>query len=317
MSGRRGVIVWTAAATLGLGCAPGAGSEVGSAESSVVHGTPSGPDQDMVVRLEIARDEEQENELCTGTLLADNVVLTARHCIARHDRTKPLPVCRATVDGHPSDFSEQPDFAYDGDLPAKAISVIVGSKIDPAPGSGPIIGGGGAPQFGNAPVAALGAEIVHDVSDTMCGHDVALVVLDRRIPHAKTATVRVSPPALGEQFVAVGWGKTDQAIFPNQRMTRAGIAAIALDDQVVEYTRHGGDLVRAVTLAGEFAVGESTCYGDSGGPLLDAAGSVVGVTSRTPDNVSQRCVDTTVVYSYAGFRASFVNDALARGAARP
>ena len=93
------------------------------------------------------------------------------------------------------------------------------------------------------------------------------------------------------------------------------IAVLALDNTVVEYRRQNGAIVRTVTLEGELAVGESACFGDSGGPLFDAAGLVVGIASRTPDNVSQRCVDTTVVYSWAGFRAGLVAEALARGAA--
>jgi V8-like Glu-specific endopeptidase len=302
---------------LALGGCSHTSDDADSSTADVVDGTTSGADQDMVVRLEIDRSEEQLKELCTGTLLAPNVVLTARHCIARHDRTKPLPECHAMVDGHPSDFSERPDFAYNGDVEPSSISLIVGSKLDPSTDGPPVIGGTASPQFGNAPVAAQAKQIVHEESNSMCGHDVAVLILDRKIPNAKIASVRISPPALGEKFTAVGWGKTDQAIFPNVRLTRAGIAVIALDNQVVEYTRHSGDLVKAITQAGEFAVGESTCYGDSGGPLLDDAGRVVGVTSRTPDNVSQRCVDTTVVYSHAGFRSAIINDALARAAAQP
>jgi hypothetical protein len=197
-----------------------------------------------------------------------------------------------------------------------AISVIVGPRISGGSGS-PVIGGAAVPVFGEAPIAAHGAEILDDAADTMCGHDVALVVLDQRIPNAKTASIRLAPPVLGEKLTAVGWGKTDQAIFPDQRMTRSGIAVIGLENRIVEYTRASGMLVRALTLGGELAVGESTCYGDSGGPLFDDAGKIVGVTSRTPDNVSVRCVDTTVVYSFAGARAPLVADALARGAARP
>src|SRR5262249_48392235 len=45
---------------------------------------------------------------------------------------------------------------------------------------------------------------------------------------------------------------------------------------------------------GEIATGESTCYGDSGGPILDAQGNVVGLTSR---GLIDSCLDAPSIYS--------------------
>jgi len=68
------------AATLIAGCSP-PGERVGVATDSILFGDPSGPDEDYVVQVR-ATDEMRIERGCTGTLVAPNLVITARHCIS-------------------------------------------------------------------------------------------------------------------------------------------------------------------------------------------------------------------------------------------
>src|SRR5262245_22864616 len=61
-----------------VGCMQPAG-EIAKSEAPILYGEASGPDQDMVVTV----GSRQGLFLCTGTLLAPNLVLTGRHCVSR------------------------------------------------------------------------------------------------------------------------------------------------------------------------------------------------------------------------------------------
>ena len=270
------------------GCASSA--DVGSVTSDVVHGADADARGDAVVRLEIAHPESGTMELCSGTLVAPNLVLTARHCVAVRDASKPSPTCTA------GGWTDTPDQFYASDVAAGGISVIVGSSIA-ASGSSGVVGDAPFPTFDDAPAAAKGIRIVDDGSNAMCGHDVAVIVLDRALANP-TTSIRPTAPVMGERLTAVGWGRTQDG-YPLTKQMRTGIPVLAASAGVFSYTRAGGSVLKATLTDGELGVGESVCNGDSGGPLLDADGKIVGIVSRVASNGSVRCVDTSVVYSAA------------------
>ena len=269
------------------GCAA---STTGTSSEEVVRGVAADARGDAVVRLEIDHAEHGTKELCSGTLLAPDVVLTARHCLAVRDLAQPRPACRA------GSWVDTPDSAYVGNVAPGAIHVIIGRSIATDP-SGGVVGGAAAPSFDGAPVAAVGTRIVDDGAGEMCGHDVAVIVLDHAVD-APTTSIREAPPVVGEKLTAVGWGRTENG-YPLAKQMRTGIPVLAVGAGLFTYTRASGAVLSAALVDGELAVGESVCNGDSGGPLLDDAGMVVGVVSRTVQNGSVRCVDTPVVYSQA------------------
>ncbi|HEV8548863.1 MAG TPA: trypsin-like serine protease, partial [Polyangiaceae bacterium] len=193
-----------------------------------------------------------DQELCSGSLISPNLLLTARHCVAS------LSSGDSTVDCNSSGFGKT--FA------PSAFVVTSDSDI----------------TNGVAQSALYGVTAVRVPTDTsLCGNDVALLILDTNIP-AGTATPmepRVDEaPKVNEAYSAVGYGLND----PNDAQgVTAGIRR-SLGDQAV-------GCVGALQCNGtnaqndEWAAESPVCSGDSGGPALDAQGRVIGVASRADE----------------------------------
>lgn len=273
------------ACVLGTGCTASPVESLQADPAAIIHGQESGTDQNAVVRLVVGA---ANGEVCSGTLIAPNAVLTARHCVAKRRTDQPLVTCRVVGEGG-AVAETTPDYPYDGNVDVRTVEVSSGATFDES-----------------APPSAHGLELVADDSTTMCGHDVVVLVLDRSLTIAPPRTVRRTPPQVGEIVTAVGWGYTDQTsasgqlVLPTHRQQRTGIPILASENAVYAYHRHNGDTIVSGTMAGELLVGESVCNGDSGGPLFDADGAIVGITSRRVSNVSVRCVDSPAVFSAAG-----------------
>jgi hypothetical protein len=209
----------------------------------IVGGGPSPSSQDATVLLRIG-----EMSTCTGTLVASNLVLTARHCIE------------------------------------------AGETIEVATGAG----------AREAEPIANGRKIfVPDGGND--GDDIAIVALDRRIEDITPAVVRTTKPEIGERAVAVGYGEDGDGDVPGVRQQRRSIRIDALGPATVDYETSAGDAIRVDVADKMIATGESTCFGDSGGPLFDAEGAVIGVTSS---GVDDECRDRPSLfvgtYAFAG-----------------
>jgi hypothetical protein len=182
--------------TLAIGCsAPpqNFGETSGSAAEAIINGKASDASQDAVVLI-----YDTIGFACTGTLLAPNLVLTARHCVSNIDEQT---------------AAQCADGAVTTDYTASSLNIIIGAK---------------APSSASA-VAAKGKQIIHDKSSNLCNHDMALIVLDTMIPDAKIAPIRLdSLPKAGETFTAVGWGVTTTTVQPSVRQQRTAIPIVAV-----------------------------------------------------------------------------------------
>src|SRR5262249_33656213 len=123
-----------------------------------------------------------EGNFCSGTLIAQNLVLTARHCVAEQ-----------TGDGCGT---------YGPTAAPNTRAIFVG--IDTA--------ATGAPN-------AVGARITVPKVANICSFDVALIELDRPL-QLPVATVRFTALQKNEPTVAVGYGRDGFGQLPNQRLQR-------------------------------------------------------------------------------------------------
>lgn len=231
-------------------CAVGVENETTS-ESPIFGGVvdTDAPRHAAVVALRIG--ESAPYELCSGGVIAPNVVVTARHCVSR--RTADTVICNS--DGESGNGDHVGD-----DYPASAIRIYEGA----------------APDLRGA-ASAMAATIVHPEGYVLCNRDIALVVLDRPIEGIDPLRVRMSElVGAGEQLRSVGYGKNDQGLDMGTRIFRDGVAVLASGKGVSPSETALGEF--------EFEVGESICKGDSGGPAIsEETGAIVGVVSRGGD----------------------------------
>lgn len=231
--------------SLSVACSAAPEVTAGESSSAIIKGTASDASQNAVVLLVMIDRGEGGIGQCTGTMLAPNLVLTARHCVS------------ATDDGG---IACRPDGTPLGgggirkDKAAADIYVVVGQNRPTRPEAN-----------------GQGAKLITNGAKNLCNNDIALVLLKEPIKDVPIAPVRLDSPAVvGELITAVGWGVTDRTQSPSVRMQRSGIPITASGSDNVERTGPA-----------EFAVGESICSGDSGGPAIaETTGAVLGVVSR-------------------------------------
>jgi MYXO-CTERM domain-containing protein len=270
------------AALVGCSGAGGAGTtENVGATSEAIYGGAIDNDPSAttgVVALRIG--DSSPFELCSGSLIAPNVVLTARHCISK-----------SIVD---TVYCDAKGLSTNGDH--------VGADVAPASIR---VYTGSNPSF--ATPAAVGKAIFHPAGKVLCNSDIAVIVLDTAVPAMAPLTVRLDAVVKsGEPVRSVGYGKNDAGYNLGTRFRKEGVDVLAVGSGISSSATALGTL--------EFEVGKSICQGDSGGPAIsEVTGAVVGVVSR-----GGGCGDAFGhVYTQPSGFQDLINDAFAMAGGAP
>lgn len=232
---------------LALGCGGNDPSDV--AEHDIVGGVAARGRHPAVLAIDIGGEM-----LCTGTLVAPRVVMTARHCVSQTTSAVACPAWGPQILGE-----------------HLARSLILRAGDDAATGE----------------IVAVGESLVVPDSDVLCDADIAFLLLDRDVEGIVPLDVRREPVHDGDRLRVVGYGKTRDAGGAGKKRLRTNVAVTAVSDAefVAGESACGGDsggpaLDDAGAIAGVVSRGGPGCEGsphnvftraDAFAPLLEEA----------------------------------------------
>ncbi|MBI2394447.1 MAG: S1 family peptidase [Deltaproteobacteria bacterium] len=227
-------------------------------DQAIVHGARDGTRHRSVVAL-IARDGAV-GHLCTAAVIAPDVVLTARHCVAE--------LLAAGIE-----------------CPARAPQV--GASLHPG-----ALAVHPSADARTGPPAAFGRAIHAPRTDALCDADLALVTLDRPVAVPPMRLARGKRPRVGDRIVAVGYGQLGDRGGQGLRRFRSDVSILSVSpaEMVVDESTcsgdSGGPAIDEDTgeILGVLSRGSSTCAGAGARnvytrvtPFLELIDRVVGV----------------------------------------
>ena len=218
--------------------------------------------------------------LCSGTLIAPNLLLTAQHCVAELEEEFILCLGESFGDMFPTNR-----------MVATNVPAISGS-------------------IAQSQVFGVSRVLIPEESREICGYDIALVELSRNVPDtvARPIAPRLDvPPAAQEPYTAVGYGDTgDGEGMEGTRRYRGELSIRCF----------GPDCPSVLRLTDTEIEGDrGTCSGDSGGPMLDEDGLVLGALSRGAIGCSTST--WAAVYPWADWIRGHAADAADNGGYEP
>jgi len=228
--------------------------------------------------------------LCTGTLVAPDVVLTAKHCVSTFKG------------GGPFECDENGELYVDPNAPVVYVGAGEFDEVLPAETFSIA-----SPTYGSHVV-----EIFVSAGDTICESDTALLLLDRPVDDGAIAPLRLDHPVeVGETLIAVGYGQYEGGD-QSEDLRGRSVTVVGIGPEAAV-----PDVSDAVA-PGFFSTTEGPCRGDSGSATFAATGAAVGVASsvgrpdlETPTGTYEDCVGSRANYAGTQTQAAFIETTLA------
>jgi len=268
-------------------CGCGAGSADGTRQENEVQGgtRDTSPAHNFAVGV-----TNGLGSVCSGTLIAPNLVLTARHCVVP-------PTADDTVSCKD---------AFGANVAPATVSVTT------------------QPNIARATSRYEATEIVTPVDVAFCGNDIALILLATNVPATEALPAvpvvqfKLTDRRLSGTITALGYGYTNpSATDSGQRRLRENIPLLCIPGSAVMDC--GGKLTKYASDAKEFITEGYVCAGDSGSGAFDqrtfnrGTPYVLGALSRGPQT-ADTCL--AAIYSRTDAHAQLIIDAGKRAAAQ-
>lgn len=185
--------------------------------------------------------------ICTGTLIAPNLILTARHCVSNLNSSGGIR-CGQTK--------------FTNDLSPGNLGVTTDTRIT------------------RSATFYRVAETYTPKGSEICNRDIAMIRLRNNIPSNVATPIEPlleRPPNRGEGYTAIGYGL-------DGTKARSSGTRRKLDGRTVRCIGNacGGYYVQKA----EFVGSGGACQGDSGGGAINSANQVIGAASRADRNCS-------------------------------